>query len=171
MLDGATKIKDMVRRAADLDMPAVAITDHGVMCGVPELCDACEAVEKRNRQGGQAHLGCEIYFTEDPESVRRWGSRLYHMVLLAKNNVGYHNLLPCGRIALRQLFITRPRTTFDMLKKYAEGLHCFKRACIAGIIPRCIDARILKVPEGGLAKLASLYEPGDFYIRRTAHYH
>ena len=46
MLDGATKIKDMVRRAADLDMPAVAITDHGVMCGVPELCDACEAVEK-----------------------------------------------------------------------------------------------------------------------------
>ena len=46
MLDGATKIKDMVRRAADLDMPAVAITDHGVMCGVPELCDACDAVEK-----------------------------------------------------------------------------------------------------------------------------
>ena len=46
LLDGLTHVKDMVRRAADLDMPAVAITDHGVMSGVPELCDACTAVEK-----------------------------------------------------------------------------------------------------------------------------
>ena len=87
MLDGATKIKDMVRRAADLDMPAVAITDHGVMCGVPELCDACDAVEKETGKRVKPIYGCEIYFTEDPEVGTKNKSRLYHMLLLAKNNV------------------------------------------------------------------------------------
>ena len=93
MLDGATNIKDMVRRAADLDMPAVAITDHGVMCGVPELCDACDAVEKETGKRVKPIYGCEIYFTEDPEVGTKNKSRLYHMLLLAKNNVGYHNLV------------------------------------------------------------------------------
>ena len=163
MLDGATKIKDMVRRAADLDMPAVAITDHGVMCGVPELCDACEAVEKETGKKVKPIYGCEIYFTEDPEIGSKVKSRLYHMVLLAKNNVGYHNLLHLVSESHCDNFYYKPRTTFDMLKKYAEGCIA-SSACIAGIIPRCIDARDFEGAEQWARKLASLYEPGDFYI-------
>lgn len=163
MLDGATKIKDMVRRAADLDMPAVAITDHGVMCGVPELCDACAAVEKETGKHVKPIYGCEIYFTEDPEVGSKVKSRLYHMVLLAKNNVGYHNLLHLVSESHVDNFYYRPRTTFDMLQRYSEGIIA-SSACIAGIIPRCIDARDFKGAREWARKLSALYEPGDFYI-------
>lgn len=163
MLDGATKIKDMVRRAADLDMPAVAITDHGVMCGVPELCDACAAVEKETGKKVKPIYGCEIYFTEDPEVGSKNKSRLYHMLLLAKNNTGYHNLVRLVSESHMDNFYYKPRTTFDMLKKYSEGIIA-SSACIAGIIPRCIDARDFDGAVEWARKLSSLYEPGDFYI-------
>ena len=63
LLDGLTHIKDMVRRAAELDMPAVAVTDHGVMSGVAELSDACDAVEKETGKRVKPIFGCEVYFT------------------------------------------------------------------------------------------------------------
>ena len=163
MLDGATKIKNMVRRAADLGMPAVAITDHGVMCGVPELCDACDAVEKETGTRVKPIYGCEIYFTEDPEVGTKTKSRLYHMVLLAKNNVGYHNLVRLVSESHVDNFYYKPRTTFDMLERYSEGLIA-SSACIAGIIPRCIDARDFDGARTWARKFADLFEPGDFYI-------
>ena len=163
MLDGATKIKNMVRRAADLGMPAVAITDHGVMCGVPELCDACDAVEKETGTRVKPIYGCEIYFTEDPEVGTKTKSRLYHMVLLAKNNVGYHNLVRLVSESHVDNFYYKPRTTFDMLQRYSEGLIA-SSACIAGIIPRCIDARDFDGARTWARRFAELFEPGDFYI-------
>ena len=71
MLDGATKIKDMVRRAADLDMPAVAITDHGVMCGVPELCDACDAVAKGTGKASSLFTVARFISPKTPRWARR----------------------------------------------------------------------------------------------------
>ena len=67
LLDGATHIYDMVKRAADLDMPAVAITDHGVMSGVPELDEACRKVKNETGKWVKPIFGCEIYFTTDSE--------------------------------------------------------------------------------------------------------
>ena len=163
MLDGATKIKDMVRRAADLGMPAVAITDHGVMCGVPELCDACDAVEKETGVRVKPIYGCEVYFTEDPEVGSKTKSRLYHMVLLAKNNTGYHNLVRLVSESHVDNFYYKPRTTFDMLQRYSEGLIA-SSACIAGIIPRCIDARDMDGARRWARTFADLFAPGDFYI-------
>ncbi|MDO5042601.1 MAG: DNA polymerase III subunit alpha [Slackia sp.] len=163
MLDGATKIKDMVRRAADLDMPAVAITDHGVMCGVPELCDACDAVEKETGKRVKPIYGCEVYFTEDPEVGTKNKSRLYHMLLLAKNNVGYHNLVHLVSESHVDNFYYKPRTTFDMLQRYSEGIIA-SSACIAGIIPRCIDARDFDGARAWARKFADLFASGDFYI-------
>ena len=163
MLDGATKIKNMVRRAADLDMPAVAITDHGVMCGVPELCDACDAVEKETGKRVKPIYGCEIYFTEDPEIGTKNKSRLYHMVLLAKNNVGYHNLVHLVSESHCDNFYYKPRTTIDMLRKYSEGIIA-SSACIAGIIPRCIDANDMEGAVKWAETFKSIFAPGDFYI-------
>ncbi|WP_462134507.1 DNA polymerase III subunit alpha [Slackia piriformis] len=168
MLDGATKIKDMVRRAADLDMPAVAITDHGVMCGVPELCDACDAVEKETGKRVKPIYGCEIYFTEDPEVGTKNKSRLYHMLLLAKNNVGYHNLVHLVSESHVDNFYYKPRTTFDMLQRYSEGVIAAS-ACIAGIIPRYIDARDYEGAREWARKFADLYAPGDFYLELQDH--
>ena len=86
LLDGATHIKDMVRRAVELDMPAIAITDHGVMSGVPELSDACDAVEKETGKRVKPIFGCEVYFTTDEELKKDHKPRLYHLLLLAKTN-------------------------------------------------------------------------------------
>jgi DNA polymerase-3 subunit alpha len=162
MLDGVTHVKDMVKRAADLGMPAVAITDHGVMSGVPELADACASLEKEGKHV-KPIFGCEIYFTEDREIGSRKKSRLYHMILLAKNNTGYHNLLHLVSESHMDNYYYKPRTTIDMLRKYSEGL-IGTSACIAGIIPRCIDAGDMKGAEEWARTLSEIFAPGDFYI-------
>lgn len=162
LLDGATHIYDMVKRAADLGMPAVAITDHGVMSGVPELADACEKVKSETGIWVKPIFGCEIYFTTDSE-LKKQKQRLHHMILLAKNNTGYHNLLKLVSESHVDNFYYRPRTTFEMLEKYSEGIIATS-ACIAGIIPRCIDDGDFTQAIDWAKRFASLYEPGDFYI-------
>ena len=162
LLDGATHIYDMVKRAADLGMPAVAITDHGVMSGVPELADACEKDKKETGIWVKPIFGCEIYFTTDSE-LKKQKQRLHHMILLAKNNTGYHNLLKLVSESHVDNFYYRPRTTFEMLEKYSEGIIATS-ACIAGIIPRCIDGGDFAEAVEWAKRFAALYEPGDFYI-------
>ena len=162
LLDGATHIYDMVKRAADLDMPAVAITDHGVMSGVPELDEACRKVKNETGKWVKPIFGCEIYFTTDSE-LKKQKQKLHHMILLAKNNTGYHNLLKLVSESHVDNFYYRPRTTFEMLQKYSEGIIATS-ACIAGIIPRCIDDGAFAEAKEWAQKFAALYEPGDFYI-------
>lgn len=162
LLDGATHIYDMVKRAADLGMPAVAITDHGVMSGVPELAEACDKVEKETGFRVKPIFGCEVYFTTDSE-LKKQKQRLHHMILLAKNNTGYHNLVKLVSESHVDNFYYRPRTTFEMLEKYSEGIIATS-ACIAGIIPRCIDAGEFGQAVDWAKRLSALYEPGDFYI-------
>ena len=118
LLDGATHIKDMVRRAADLDMPAVAISDHGVMSGVPELCDACAAVEKETGKKVKPIYGCEVYFTTDESLRKDVKPKLYHMLLLAKNNQGYVNLMKLVSESHVDNFYYKPRTTFSRWRHY-----------------------------------------------------
>lgn len=163
MLDGATHVKDMVRRAADLDMPAVAITDHGVMCGVPELCDACAAVERETGKKVKPIYGCEIYFTEDPEVGTKKRSPLYHMIMLAKNSEGYHNLLHLVSESHMDNYYYKPRTTLDMIKKHAKGIVATS-ACIAGIIPRRLRERDVAGAREWAQTFKDIFEPGDFYI-------
>lgn len=162
LLDGATHIYDMVKRAADLDMPAVAITDHGVMSGVPELAEACDKVKKETGKWVKPIFGCEVYFTTDSE-LKRERQKLHHMILLAKNNKGYHNLIKLVSESHVDNFYRKPRTTFEMLEKYSEGIIATS-ACIAGIIPRCIDDGDFGQAIEWAKRFASLYEPGDFYI-------
>lgn len=163
LLDGMTKIKDMVKRAADLDMPAVAITDHGVMSGVPELCDACAAVERETGKKVKPIYGCEVYFTDDDELRRDGKPRLFHLILLAKDNTGYHNLLKLVSESHVDNFYYKPRTTFTMLQKYGEGVIATS-ACIAGIVPRHLDKGLFDDACAWARKLASCFAPGDFYI-------
>ena len=163
LLDGTTHIKDMVRRAADLGMPAIAITDHGVMSGVPELCDSCDAVEKETGIRVKPIYGCEIYFTTDESLRTDVKPKLYHMILLAKTNEGYHNLVKLVSESHVDNFYYKPRTTFSMLQKYGTGL-IGTSACVAGIIPRLLDDRRMDDAVEWAKKLASCFAPGDFYI-------
>ncbi|HIR43408.1 MAG TPA: DNA polymerase III subunit alpha [Candidatus Aphodovivens avicola] len=163
LLDGATHIKDMVRRAAELDMPAIAITDHGVMSGVPELSDACDAVEKETGKRVKPIFGCEVYFTTDEELKKDHKPRLYHLLLLAKTNEGYHNLVKLVSQSHVDNFYYKPRTTFSMLQKYGHGI-IGSSACIAGIIPKLLDNRQFDDAVEWAKRFASCFDPGDFYI-------
>ena len=163
LLDGMTHVKDMVRRAAEFDMPAVAITDHGVMSGVPELCEACDAVEKETGKKVKPIYGCEVYFTTDDTLARDGKPKLYHMVLLAKTNEGYHNLLKLVSESHTENYYYKPRTTFAQLQKYGTGL-IGTSACIAGVIPKLLDNRQFDEACEWARKFASCFAPGDFYI-------
>ena len=163
LLDGATHIYDMVKRAADLGMPAIAITDHGVMSGVPELAEACDKVKAQTGIWVKPIFGCEVYFTTDSSLKKEGKQRLHHMILLAKNNTGYHNLLKLVSQSHVENFYYRPRTTIEMLEQYSEGIIATS-ACIAGIIPRCIDANQMEEAERWARRFMEIYEPGDFYI-------
>ena len=163
LLDGATHIKDMVKRAAELGMPAVAITDHGVMSGVPELSDACDAVEKETGTRVKPIFGCEVYFTTDEELKKDHKPRLYHLLLLAKTNEGYHNLVKLVSQSHVDNFYYKPRTTFSMLQKYGHGI-IGSSACIAGIIPKLLDNRQFDDAVEWAKRFASCFDPGDFYI-------
>ncbi|MBU5404989.1 DNA polymerase III subunit alpha [Paraeggerthella hongkongensis] len=163
LLDGATHVKDMVKRAAELGMPAVAISDHGVMSGVPELCDACDAVEKETGIRVKPIYGCEVYFTTDEELRKDVKPKLYHLLLLSKTNEGYHNLLRLVSESHVDNFYYKPRTTFSMLQKYGKGI-IGSSACIAGIIPKLLDNNQFDEALEWAHKLASCFDPGDFYI-------
>ena len=172
LLDGFTHIKDMVRRAAELGMPAVAITDHGVMSGVPELAAAVDSVAAETGTRVKPLYGCEVYFTTDEELRRDVKPALYHLLLIAKTNEGYHNLLKLVSESHVDNFYYKPRTTFSMLQRYGRGLVCTS-ACMAGILQRLLDQihddDFEHTPQFQEAldwarKFASCFDEGDFYI-------
>lgn len=126
LLDGAIKLKDLCNFAKENNMPAVAITDHGVMYGALDLyLEAKEA-------GIKPIIGCEFYvhngdITErDPNNNPR-----YHLILLAKNNTGYMNLVKLASDAACKGFYMKPRINFELLKEHHEGVICCS-ACLGG---------------------------------------
>ena len=120
LLDGLTHIKDMVRRAAEWDMPAIAITDHGVMSGVVALDDACRAVSKETGKTVKPLFGCEIYFTDNIDEAGRpkheAATKLYHMILIAKTDEGYRNLVKIASTAAVENFYRKPLATLPLLR-------------------------------------------------------
>ena len=133
LLDGATRIDDMLARCKELNMPAIAVTDHGNMyCAWKFLKAAKEA-------GIKPIIGCEFYLCENLHSVGFENKEYFHLILLAKNNVGYYNMCRLNSIAWVEGFYYKPRIDFETLKKYSEGLVCLS-ACIAGQLPRLLLA-------------------------------
>ena len=128
LLDGASRIKDLVAKAKSFAMNAVAITDHGNMYGVIPFYKECI------KQKIKPIIGCEFYYVPDV-SIKE--AKRYHLILLAKNNQGYQNLLKLVSLSYSKGFYYRPRIDWEMLQSYAEGLICLT-ACIAGEIPQMI---------------------------------
>lgn len=118
LLDGANRISDMVKRAKEFDMPALAITDHGVMFGVMEFYMECK------KQGVKPILGVEAYVAPSGIQKRegRAGKENYHLLLLAKDLEGYRNLCKISTIAALEGYYYKPRIDHEILKKYSKGL-------------------------------------------------
>lgn len=129
LLDGATRIDDLLAKCKELNMPAVAVTDHGNMYCAWKFLKAAHAA------GVKPIIGCEFYMCEDLHAVGFDNKEYFHLILLAKNDTGYYNLCRLNSIAFVDGFYYKPRIDFETLKKYSEGLICLS-ACIAGQLPR-----------------------------------
>ena len=130
LLDGAGRVQDMVKRAAELKMEALAITDHGNLFGAIEFYQSC----KKNNI--KPIIGCEAYIAPAARDYRQRmeGERnSYHLVLLAKNQKGFKNLIKLSSIAYLEGMYYKPRIDFEVLKKYSEGL-IVTSACMSGQI-------------------------------------
>ena len=144
LLDGACKIKPLVARARALGLPAVAITDHGVLFGLKAFYDECR--QKKDKKGNAlAHvkpiLGCEAYVARRSRLLKDHAAGDLggnHLILLAKNLAGYRNLVRLISLAHIEGFYGRPRIDHELLEKYREGL-IVSSACIAGEIAEALD--------------------------------
>ena len=126
LLDGAIRIKDLINFAKENGMPAVALTDHGVMYGDMELYTTAK------ENGIKPILGCEFYVHDgDIEEKNKLHNPCYHLVLLAKNKAGYQNLLKLTSTAWCKGRYVHPRINFELLKEHSEGLICLS-ACLGG---------------------------------------
>ncbi|NTU89653.1 MAG: DNA polymerase III subunit alpha, partial [Actinobacteria bacterium] len=168
LLDGAARVGDLVKRAADLGMPALSITDHGYMYGVPAFYQACMNHNSNVKKTGTGQtvkpiIGCEVYFTPDSSLARDRKPELYHMVLLAKNNIGYGNLMAIVSDAAVRGHYYKPRVTIEMLREHSEGIVATS-ACLAGVIPKYIDRGDFEEAKTWARTFSSIFEPGDFYI-------
>ena len=159
LLDGANRIKDLIKRTKELGMDSIAITDHGVMYGVVDFYK--EAVNN----GIKPILGCEIYTTAGSRFDKKDGrdSDPGHMVLLAKNNVGYRNLMKIVSIGFTEGFYYKPRVDMEVLEKYSEGLIA-SSACLSGDIPKAILNNNYKRAKEIALKLNSIFGQDNFYL-------
>jgi DNA polymerase-3 subunit alpha len=138
LLDGAARIGSLVRRAAELEMPALAITDHGVMYGVVDFYKAC------GKAGIKPVIGCEIYMAPGNRTERTLGreDRNNHLVLLAETDEGYRNLVKIVSQANIDGFYYKPRADKELLQANSKGLIALS-ACLAGEIPEYLLRIIL----------------------------
>lgn len=162
LLDGAAKIKDLVDIVAERGAPAVAITDHGNMYGVLNFYGACLAKKIK------PIIGCEFYICHDMY-VKSGKADMGHLVLLAKNDIGYKNLLKLNSIAFVDGFYYKPRIDYKLLKQYSEGLICLS-ACLAGHIPQLILDNRMEDAEKLALEMKSMFAEGDFYLEIQNHF-
>lgn len=135
LLDGATKVKECTKRAAELEMPALAITDHGCMYGVIDF------YQQAKKQNVKPIIGCEAYLAygsmHEKKVNETTGSQSNHQVLLAEDNTGYGNLMRLISLAHLEGFYYKPRIDLDTLAQHSKGL-IGTSSCLKGIIPEAI---------------------------------
>lgn len=133
LLDGASRIKDLVTAAKEAGMEALAITDHGNMYGAVTFYQECK------KQGIKPIIGCEVYLApgDRRDRVDVKGIRYHHLILLAENETGYRNLSKLVSLGNIEGYYYKPRIDKEILRQYHEGLICLS-ACIIGEIPRVV---------------------------------
>ncbi len=172
MLDGLTKIEDLVNKAVDDGMRGVAITDHGNMMGVKEFHNYCKSVNKKLEEEGKhitPIIGCEVYVAErnkeDKDKVL--DKAYYHLILLAKNEKGYKNLIKIVSRAWVDGLYSKPRTDHADLEKYHEGIICCS-ACLAGELPRAILNNNIDKAKDIISWYKNLFQD-DYYLELQRH--
>ncbi len=168
LLDGLTRVDELVDRVKELGMDSVAITDHGVMYGVIEF------YQKAKKAGIKPIIGCEIYVTENmrdkrPNSgVSGRNGNYYHLVLLAENNIGYKNLIKITTAAHLEGFYYKPRVDKEFLREHSEGLIALS-ACLGGEIPRALLSNHDEKAKRLALEYEDIFGKGNFYLELQHH--
>lgn len=165
LLDGSSKIKELLPRAKELGMDSLAITDHGVMYGVIDF------YKKAKEVGIKPILGCEIYVAPGSRFDReqsRGEDRYYHLVLLAENNQGYRNLMKIVTRGFTEGYYYRPRVDYEILEKYHEGIIALS-ACLAGEIPNKILKEDFEGARAAARRMNDLFGAGNFFLELQDH--
>lgn len=163
LLDGFTKIDEMMKKAKNLGMDSIAITDHGNMFGVIEF------YKKAKEYGIKPIIGCEVYMAprniKNKEQIDR---KANHLILLAKNNEGYQNLIKLVSIGYIDGFYFKPRIDYNILKKYSRGLIGLS-ACLAGEVQRFISGGKYIEAKNSALKLQSILGDNNFFLELQDH--
>ncbi len=164
LLDGACRIKDMAAYAKSIGQQALAITDHGVMYG------AVAFFKEARKAGIKPIIGCEVYVAPRGMKDREYGvdSSYSHLILLCRDEVGYHNLCYLVSTGFTEGFYAKPRIDWQLLSQHAQGLICLS-GCVAGEIQQKIVRDDYNGAKNRALELAELFGQDGFYLELQAH--
>ncbi len=165
LLDGSSKIKELVARAKEVGMDSIAITDHGVMYGVIDFYRAAKEV------GIKPIIGCEVYVAPDSRFDReivKGEDRYYHLVLLAENDIGYHNLAKIVSKGFTEGFYYKPRVDREVLAEYSEGIIALS-ACLAGEVASNIRKGFYEEAKQAALDHIEIFGKDNFFLELQDH--
>lgn len=166
LLDGSNKIRECISRVKELGMDSVAITDHGVMFGVIDFYRAAKA------EGIRPILGCEVYVAPgsrfDKEAAGSGDDRYYHLVLLAENDLGYHNLIKIVSKGFTEGYYYKPRVDLEVLREFHEGIIALS-ACLAGEVQRNIMRGMYEEGKAAAFRYQEIFGEGNFFLELQDH--
>ena len=155
LLDGVSTVGDWVKRAKELGMPAIAITDHGNLNGAQQLLFACK------QEGIKPIIGCEAYIVSDM-AIKKHKEYRNHITLIAKNTEGYHNLIRLISQANIDGFYKKPRIDFGLLKQYSKGLIVLS-GCSAGTLYKAISKNKKNTAIANINRYREIFKD-DYYV-------
>ena len=165
LLDGSSKIKELVKRAKELNMDSIAITDHGVMYGVIDFYRAAKEEQIK------PIIGCEVYVAPgsrfDRETVKG-EDRYYHLVLLAENDKGYHNLMKIVSKGFTEGFYYKPRVDYEVLEEYHEGIIALS-ACMSGEVAMALRRGRYEEAKEIALRLQDIFGKDNFFLELQDH--
>lgn len=160
LLDGACLIDELLKTAVANKLPAIAITDHGNMFG------SIEFYQRAMEFGVKPIIGCEVYIAPESrfeKSAHGIQEASYHLILLAKDETGYKNLVKLVSLGYLEGFYYKPRIDKEILKKYSKGLVCLS-SCLKGEIPYLIQTDRIDQMQAVAAEYKGMFDKGDFYF-------
>ena len=154
ILDGACRIPGLAARAAELEMPAVALTDHGSLAGAVEL------YQEAGKQGVKPILGCELYVAEDRRAQRKGYA---HLTLLAEDNTGYGNLIKLASAGYLEGYYYKPRVDWELLERHSQGLIALS-GCLSGRVCKALEENRGDDARKDLDRLAQVFGRDSTYV-------
>ena len=160
LLDGAAKVDDLIAYLVENNINACAVTDHGNMYASLYFAEECV------KKGIKYIIGCELYAT-DNHLDKRPGTKTEHIVLLAKNKVGYKNIVKLDSLSFIEGFYGKPRISYDLIKQYSEGVICLS-SCLAGRMPQLLMKGDYEAAKAWAKEMKDVFGE-DFYIELQDH--